>query len=79
MVVLTDKIHVLDEAFPPPSYQNGYDHHTFHCRDIPRGAPTHKFAWHFNTFTLNHVYLRHNRENLMLSLQMQSSEKPKTF
>ena len=33
----------------------------------------------FNAFTPNHVYLRSNKERLLVPLQMQLSEKPKTF
>ena len=33
----------------------------------------------FNTLTVNYEYSRRNRENLPLPIQMQLSEKPKTF
>ena len=33
----------------------------------------------FNTFTANDENFRHNRENLLLPIQMQLSKKPKTF
>ena len=34
---------------------------------------------HFNMLTANYEYSRSNRENLPLPIQMQLSEKPKTF